>query len=397
MANVLQVEVEQVSGIDSLKQSAALAASGSCYLEVGVARQHRRATKGAFTGAFEFTVGDFADEVVTFLLWALGRRGELVMAAQGACSLSRLVQGETLRRELVLRGAGNDEASSGGCATLSVKFVAVSFSCSKDTLGYVEDKDLQELYQKFQPQPVPLPTDKLLRAVKLGTNPVVIVACGSFSPPTNMHLRLMEDAKVALEAKGKYTVIGGYLSPVHTAYGKASLIENHHRVNLVKASVATSSWLMVDVFECCQAAWTRTAVVLDRIAQRLADISVEGSNAPPRVMFNCGADVLESMTKVKENGETVWIQDHLRIILEQNGVACLAREGTGMDAVIDGSPVLKKHKANIEVVHPAVSNDISSTAVRRELRSGAVKYLVPDAVAEYIREHDLASKPQWQP
>jgi nicotinic acid mononucleotide adenylyltransferase len=35
------------------------------------------------------------------------------------------------------------------------------------------------------------------------------------------------------------------------------------------------------------------------------------------------------------------------------------------------------------------------SVVRRQLRGGSVKYLVPDAVAAYIAEHDLASKPQW--
>jgi nicotinic acid mononucleotide adenylyltransferase len=69
----------------------------------------------------------------------------------------------------------------------------------------------------------------------------VIVACGSFSPPTLLHLRIFEDAKTALNASGKYTVIGGYLSPVHIDYGKKSLVENFHRVNLVKAAVADST------------------------------------------------------------------------------------------------------------------------------------------------------------
>ena len=62
------------------------------------------------------------------------------------------------------------------------------------------------------------------------------MACGSFSPPTMLHLRIFEDAKTALNASGKYTVIGGYLSPVHIDYGKKSLVENFHRVNLVKRS-----------------------------------------------------------------------------------------------------------------------------------------------------------------
>jgi len=80
----------------------------------------------------------------------------------------------------------------------------------------------------------PLPTDKLLQAPPPERQPVVIVSCGSFSPPTLLHLRIFEDAKVHLQSTGKYTVVGGYLSPVHAAYGKKSLADMHHRINMAE-------------------------------------------------------------------------------------------------------------------------------------------------------------------
>lgn len=262
---------------------------------------------------------------------------------------------------------------------------------------FVTADDLKEKFRKHQPQLVPLTTDKMLRQVKPGTQPVVIVACGSFSPPTNMHLRIFEDAKIALNASGKYTVVGGYMSPVHTAYGKKSLVENHHRVNLVQAALADSSWLMVDLYECCAEEWTPTALVLDKIRQRLADIRITGSSKPIKVMFLCGGDLLESFTTILDNGKPLWAPEHQRIILAENGVACLEREGTDLDALIKRHPVLLQNKANLEVVKPAVANNISSTAVRRELHVGSVKYLIPDAVIDYIKENGLVSKPQWKP
>lgn len=85
-----------------------------------------------------------------------------------------------------------------------------------------------------------LPTEKLLRTPLDGREPVVVVSCGSFSPPTLMHLRLMEDAKDRLESTGKYTVVGGYLSPCHAAYGKASLVDMHHRLNMCKVRAISS-------------------------------------------------------------------------------------------------------------------------------------------------------------
>lgn len=82
---------------------------------------------------------------------------------------------------------------------------------------------------------VPLPFDKL--ALKLvdekslhetisnGKTHVVLVATGSFNPPTFMHLRMFELARDALNSEG-YCVIGGYMSPVNDAYKKRVTLVN---------------------------------------------------------------------------------------------------------------------------------------------------------------------------
>jgi hypothetical protein len=67
---------------------------------------------------------------------------------------------------------------------------------------------------------VPLPVEKL----SYGSNTedktcVVLVATGSFNPPTFMHLRMFELARDELRSKG-FHVLGGYMSPVNDAYKK---------------------------------------------------------------------------------------------------------------------------------------------------------------------------------
>ena len=42
----------------------------------------------------------------------------------------------------------------------------------------------------------------------------MIVACGSFSPPTYLHLRMFEMAKDQILEEGQYEILGGYYSPV---------------------------------------------------------------------------------------------------------------------------------------------------------------------------------------
>lgn len=53
--------------------------------------------------------------------------------------------------------------------------------------------------------------------------PLLLVACGSFSPITYLHLRMFEMAADYAKYNTEYEVVGGYLSPVSDAYRKAGM------------------------------------------------------------------------------------------------------------------------------------------------------------------------------
>jgi nicotinamide mononucleotide adenylyltransferase len=61
--------------------------------------------------------------------------------------------------------------------------------------------------------------------------PVVLVACGSFSPITFLHLRMFEMAKdyVRQNPACNFEIVGGYLSPVSDKYTKPGLVSAAHR------------------------------------------------------------------------------------------------------------------------------------------------------------------------
>lgn len=241
-----------------------------------------------------------------------------------------------------------------------------------------------------------LATATQLRTEKLrfssdGKPNFVLVECGSFSPPTVFHLRLLEDARDAMVERG-YHVAGGFLSPCHQKYGKKSLVSMHHRVNMVGLSLQDSSWLQVDSWECSRTDWIRTALVLRDRFQREVDKLHPGAKA----MLVCGADLLESFTAFHENGEPVWSQEDQEAILGQCGVVCMNREGTDLDKVIAADPLLARNKGNIVVFDPSVQNNVSSTLVRRLLQQGkSLKYLVHDRVLDYIYAHDLGRFKAW--
>ncbi|KAM8759146.1 nicotinamide/nicotinic acid mononucleotide adenylyltransferase 3 isoform 2-T3 [Rhynchonycteris naso] len=92
--------------------------------------------------------------------------------------------------------------------------------------------------------------------------PVVLLACGSFNPITNMHLRLFEVARDYLHQTGLYQVIRGVISPVNDNYRKKDLAAAHHRVAMVRLALQTSDWIRVDPWESEQAQWMETVKVL---------------------------------------------------------------------------------------------------------------------------------------
>ena len=59
--------------------------------------------------------------------------------------------------------------------------------------------------------------------------PIVLVACGSFSPVTYLHLRMFEMAVDYARQNTDFEVMGGYMSPVSDQYKKPGLLSAHHR------------------------------------------------------------------------------------------------------------------------------------------------------------------------
>lgn len=74
------------------------------------------------------------------------------------------------------------------------------------------------------------PQDRLKRVMNDSSKtPLLLVACGSFSPITYLHLRMFEMAADYVKLNTDFELVGGYLSPVSDAYKKAGLASAEHR------------------------------------------------------------------------------------------------------------------------------------------------------------------------
>ncbi|TNN77029.1 Nicotinamide/nicotinic acid mononucleotide adenylyltransferase 3 [Liparis tanakae] len=229
--------------------------------------------------------------------------------------------------------------------------------------------------------------------------PLVLLACGSFNPITNQHMRLFELARDHMHSTGQYQVVGGIVSPVSDGYGKQGLVLAKHRIAMAKLALQSSNWVTVDEWESQQPDWTETAVtmryhygcVLKEYEQSTGTHSGPGGNtAPlsspsPQVKLLCGADFLETFRI-----PGLWQDDHVEEVAGRFGLVCVSRGGLEPERAVHASDTLSRHRHNIFLVREWVRNETSATEVRRALRRDlSVKYLIPDAVVEYIQRHKL--------
>lgn len=267
----------------------------------------------------------------------------------------------------------------------------------------------------------------------------MLISCGSFNPPTPMHFRMFgeifscgsesyfticftEIAKDHFTEQGTHEVIGGIVSPVHDAYGKKGLASQSHRLAMLQLALQSSPWIKISEWECQQETWSRTRTTLQHHQNYLNSIisdmnGMNKGNLPSWIPDNvkqlkervqikmlCGADLLESFAtpdlwdaddvsfKLKSSVESSNNNQNLQLesILGQHGIVVVTRSGSNPEQIIFDSDLLSKYRRNIHIVTNWIANDVSSTLARRFISRGlSVKYLLDDAVIEYINKTSL--------
>uniref|UniRef100_A0A1A9X1T8 Nicotinamide-nucleotide adenylyltransferase n=1 Tax=Glossina brevipalpis TaxID=37001 RepID=A0A1A9X1T8_9MUSC len=236
---------------------------------------------------------------------------------------------------------------------------------------------------------------------------IVLIACGSFSPPTPMHLRMFEIAKDHFEMNGTCKVIGGIVSPTHDDYGKKGLAPAKHRCAMIKLALQSSSWIRLSDWETQQNGWSRTKSVLqyhqnfmnNYINSPDIKTNMNGGDClpswlppdlhdrkdPVQLKLLCGADLLESFAV-----PGLWSDADIEDIVAHHGLVVISRSGANPERFIFDSDILTTYQRNITLVINWVPNDVSSTVIRKLLARGqSVKYLINDMVIEYITQNGL--------
>eukprot|EP00111_Clytia_hemisphaerica_P020753 TCONS_00061202-protein len=219
---------------------------------------------------------------------------------------------------------------------------------------------------------------------------LLLLSCGSFNPITHMHLRIFELARDTLHKTGLFEVVGGIMSPTHDAYKKAGLIESKHRTAMCQLGTKSSDWIRVSLWESEQAAWSTTITVLKHIQENAKQKTQPNYTTLPdnvRVRLLCGADLMESFSV-----PGLWKDEDIKCIVGEFGLVVITREGCNPEQYIEKHHILQQFKDNITLVEEWIPNEISATKIRYALNQNeSIKYLVPDPVINYIKEHGLYS------
>ncbi|KAM3502887.1 hypothetical protein MY11210_008920 [Beauveria gryllotalpidicola] len=259
--------------------------------------------------------------------------------------------------------------------------------------------------------PYTFPVDKLRRRLtRPGKTPLVLVACGSYSPITVLHVQMFHMAERHVQSAQQqqqqqqrssaadFEVVGSYLSPVSDAYKKLALARAHHRLAMCQLAVASTD-IMVDPWEAlrCDATtrepvYTSTVDVLHHVDREInhgdgdgGGGGIETSDGQGRVKAHIallmGADVAATMGDTK-----LWPTADVDAILGRYGAFVIERPmQTQTDKALAS---LRRHDDKIWVVE-AFDNDVSSTKIRAQLKNGERVLDLAQPVYEYIKTNDL--------
>ncbi|KZC12425.1 Nicotinamide mononucleotide adenylyltransferase 1 [Dufourea novaeangliae] len=206
---------------------------------------------------------------------------------------------------------------------------------------------------------------------------------------------------------GTHIVVGGVISPVHDAYAKKELASATHRCAMLRLALQNSDWIRLSSWETRQNGWTKTRLSLQHHQNLLNSVLFDPNNlnhissedlewipenvknssdcTPIQIKLLCGADLLESFGTYD-----LWAEEDIDAIVGEHGLVVITREGSNPNKFIYDSDILSRHMHNIYIVTEWIPNEVSSSRIRRALkRSESVRYLLQDAVIDYVYKHGI--------
>ena len=266
---------------------------------------------------------------------------------------------------------------------------------------------------------------------------IILCMCGTFNPPTAMHVYLMKIAKKYAETLG-YVVLIGIFSPAHESYNKPLITPGDVRFDFLNSFLHYEPDFSADNFEITQQTYTRTYFYLQHIAECVKNMKILEKSTVEIALIG-GTDLFASMLKENswlyvpellsqfksfaidrfpipiEKGDSL-IENktisYVKIIPDLSEVSIykfldnhLPKSMRDNIVIIPTSFVIRHITPLYEQVRKMYSfsspinliTEMSSTLVRNRFNSSQpISKLVPDEVEDYLYTNKDYFKQKWQ-
>jgi len=201
----------------------------------------------------------------------------------------------------------------------------------------------------------------------------IVLLGGSFDPVHHAHLIC---ARVVAEAVGVDRVV--LVPATQPPHKKGTVASGADRLAMLRRAVADDSLFEVDDVELRRGGASYT---YDTLA------AVRRQRPHAKLFWVVGADMLRDLPLWHRAGEVLELAD-LMVMVRPPWDRTLDQAFADVEKQL-GAEAIARLRLNV-VPTPLV--DISSTEIRRRVAAGlSIRYLVPDAVSEYILHHGLYS------
>lgn len=190
---------------------------------------------------------------------------------------------------------------------------------------------------------------------------------GTFNPVHNAHLLIAELAREEFNLDRIIFMTGG--NPPH----KDGVISPQHRFNMTHIAIEGNERFIDDDFEINRSEKSYTVNTLEYLKEKYPD---------DELFFIVGEDSLEDLP--------TWYEPER--ILEMCSLLVFPRKSRETLMGTLNKMTDKFGKRILPISAPVIG--LSSTDIRNRIRDGkTVKYMIPDRVIEYIKQHNLYGEP----
>lgn len=219
---------------------------------------------------------------------------------------------------------------------------------------------------------------------------IVLVSSGAYNPIHMLHIRAFYVARQYVESNYKFPVVGAFISPSHDTYVRVKnrrnpreMITKRHRLALIEAAVASSTWIEVDKWEI-----TRRRV-LDYLSTLTHVREMCDAHFPAfkfHVMYVCGCNTVVKLSHSALRDEGFGCITICRPTQTEMVVKHLGKQLAKTTTIVEDTGVLP---CDLE---RATSFRVRKALMNMDVNSAVIEMMVGKPVFQYFCKHDIGAK-----